>query len=203
MGFPVTTSVGTAVALVIIGIYLLYTDHRIFKHRKARLKLLRSARPWKDAAPGELAHLSGFVEALGEPLVAPISGKRAAWHHLRGYHLSDGARSQSIVEVPTARDFVVRGPDGAVTVAFAGEKFGPEAPYMFRSGEEDDAPPRVTQCVETGPVIGCCPRSRPIAARDGSSTTWRAPYRSSPSAAERRCTSIRMDDANSGATARP
>jgi len=77
--------VATAIAVLVVGIYLLYTDHRIFRHRKARLKLLRSARPWKDAAPGELARLSGFVEALGEPMIAPISGKRVAWHHLRGF----------------------------------------------------------------------------------------------------------------------
>lgn len=150
----------TAIAAVVVGIYLLYTDHRIFKHRKARLKLLRTARPWKDAAPGELARLSGIVEAVGEPLIAPISGKRAAWHHLRGYHLSDGSRSQSIVEVATARDFVVRGPDGAVTVTFSGETLGAETPYIFRSGEEDDAPPRVTQCIETGPVIEISPTLR-------------------------------------------
>jgi hypothetical protein len=166
---------GTAIALAAIGIYLLYTDHRVFKHRKARLKLLASARPWSAAAPGELARLSGFVEAVGEPLIAPISGKRAAWHHVRGYHMTDGGRSSSIVDVSSARDFVVRGDEGAVTVAFAGEPLGPEAPYMFRSGEEDDAPPRITQCIETGAVIELSPmlrgflaaRNAPVVERDG------------------------------------
>jgi hypothetical protein len=56
-------------------------------------------------------------------MIAPISGKRAAWHHLRGFHMSDGARSKPIVDVPTPRDFIVRGRDGAVTVAFTTGEF--------------------------------------------------------------------------------
>ncbi len=174
MALIISTVVGLVVLFVPTLIYLRYTDRRIFRKRLARRDLLEKAKPWREASPGEVARLDGVVEAVTTPTMAPLSGKQAVWHRLRGFHVHGDSRSAPIVDVETKGRFVIRGVDGVALVHFAGETPGP-GPDLLSSGEEDDAESRISIHVETGTVMSVsapleaflAERSSTLVERDG------------------------------------
>jgi hypothetical protein len=137
--------------LILCAVYLVDKD-RGFRHRKARRALLLSAQKWDEAAPGELASLEGIVEALTESTETPLSRKRSVWHRLRGFEQSRGERARKVADVVTSHDFVVRGPAGTLVVTALGEE-PTAATTSATDGSGDEAPPDITERVETGTVM--------------------------------------------------
>jgi hypothetical protein len=113
-------------------------------HEREKRRLFARAKPWADAAPGELAVIVGKVEAPRDgALVGPISGKPAVWVEIVGSEDRASSGEQSFVEflrIESSREMRVEFDDGAALVPL-----GADATKLARS-------------VSSGPVVSPSPQ---------------------------------------------